>query len=177
MIFFLSLTMIDPNVYPSSKRIFIFELFFVFLSSKKKRKKERNHCSPCLYECHDVTKHVYSFAAVVKYFRARNWFFSLRENKTRRGPEGVGGKECAQSKWRSFQPKNLPPTKAQRVSRRLRGASREVEWARHSFALIFIHFPVIWLILPTSLQHTNESFINQTLDGRNSFPIPTPCGN
>ena len=34
--------MIDPNVYPSSKRIFIFELFFaVFLSSKKKKKKKK----------------------------------------------------------------------------------------------------------------------------------------
>lgn len=33
--------MIDPNVYPSSKRIFIFELFFVVFLSSKQKEEER----------------------------------------------------------------------------------------------------------------------------------------
>lgn len=39
--FFLILIMIDPNVYPSSKRIFIFELFFVVFLSSKQKEEER----------------------------------------------------------------------------------------------------------------------------------------
>lgn len=33
--------MIDPNVYPSSKRIFIFELFFELFYPSKQKEEER----------------------------------------------------------------------------------------------------------------------------------------
>ena len=36
----------------------------------------------------------------------------------------------------------------------------------------FIHFPIIWLILPTSLQQTNESFYQPEYRWKEFFPHP-----
>lgn len=95
-------------IYLLSKKYLYFYFWVVlFLVEKKKR----NHHA---YECHDVTKFVIHSNGNIFQSTGAD-FSSFRERETKRGPKQAREKECALSKCRSLQQKQLSLTNAQRL--------------------------------------------------------------